>query len=130
MSARETKVCRVCGRRFAWRAQWARDWPAVRHCSRGCSRRGLRGVDQALEEAIETLIAERPGGSICPSEAARRVDSDDWRSLKEPARMAARRLWYAGRVRILQRNRSIDPDAMRGPVRLAAPKSGPYDGRA
>jgi hypothetical protein len=125
MGERESKVCRVCVRRFSWRTKWADNWSAVRHCSRRCRTRGLRPVDRALEEAIESLLAERPDArTICPSEAARRVDPTDWRSLMEPARMAARRLWHADRVRILQRNQSIDPDAMRGPVRLARAKGG------
>jgi len=116
------KVCRVCGRRFAWRAKWARDWPNVRHCSRRCSGRGLRRVDQSLEEAIEELIAERAGKTVCPSEAAQRVArDDDWRALMEPARMAARRLYHRGRVRIRQRGHDVDPDHMKGPVRLAPP---------
>lgn len=119
MSAAETNVCRVCGRRFAWRAKWARDWPNVRHCSRRCRNRGLRRVDHSLEAAIEDLLAERNGTTICPSEAARRVDPDAWRTLMEPARMAARRLYHQGRVRILQRGTPVDPDHMKGPVRLA-----------
>ena len=122
MTGADHKVCRVCGRRFEWRAKWARDWGSVRHCSRRCRGRGLRHVDRRLEAAIERLVAERPRGSICPSEAARAVRSEGWRALMEPARMAARRLWHQGRVRILQRNRPIDPDDMRGPVRLAVPR--------
>lgn len=37
-----TKVCAVCGRPFAWRKKWARDWEAVRHCSERCRRDGRR----------------------------------------------------------------------------------------
>lgn len=121
MSETATKVCRVCGRRFAWRAKWARDWPNVRHCSGRCSRRGLKAVDRSLETAIEALLVERRGGSICPSEAAKRVDPADWRELMEPCRMAARRLYREGRVRILQRGKPVDADQMKGPVRLAPP---------
>jgi len=121
MSEIATKVCRVCGRRFAWRAKWARDWPNVRHCSRRCSGRGLKAVDRSLETAIEALLGERPKGSICPSEAAKRVDPANWRELMEPCRMAARRLYHQGRVRILQRGKPVDADWMKGLVRLAAP---------
>jgi hypothetical protein len=30
------KICARCGRPFAWRRKWARDWEAVRYCSRRC----------------------------------------------------------------------------------------------
>jgi len=31
-----SKDCVVCGRAFAWRKKWARDWDNVRHCSDAC----------------------------------------------------------------------------------------------
>ena len=34
-----TKVCPVCGRPFAWRKAWARDWESVIYCSEGCRKR-------------------------------------------------------------------------------------------
>ena len=30
------KDCAACGRPFAWRKKWARDWEAVRFCSDAC----------------------------------------------------------------------------------------------
>jgi len=30
------KICAACGRPFAWRKKWARDWDAVRFCSDRC----------------------------------------------------------------------------------------------
>ncbi|MCD2173878.1 DUF2256 domain-containing protein [Rhizobium sp. C4] len=32
------KVCACCGRPFAWRRKWARDWDEVRYCSERCRR--------------------------------------------------------------------------------------------
>jgi hypothetical protein len=32
------KTCAACGRPFAWRKKWARDWAHVRHCSDACRR--------------------------------------------------------------------------------------------
>jgi len=32
------KPCAVCGRPFAWRKKWARDWEAVKFCSDRCRR--------------------------------------------------------------------------------------------
>ncbi|WP_099827264.1 DUF2256 domain-containing protein [Oceaniglobus indicus] len=31
-----TKVCPHCGRPFAWRKKWARDWDNVIYCSQRC----------------------------------------------------------------------------------------------
>ncbi|MFW2852988.1 DUF2256 domain-containing protein [Sphingomonas sp. TX0543] len=31
-----TKVCLCCGRPFAWRKKWARDWDSVKFCSDRC----------------------------------------------------------------------------------------------
>ncbi|MEC8098874.1 MAG: DUF2256 domain-containing protein [Pseudomonadota bacterium] len=30
------KDCRACGRPFAWRKKWARDWDNVLYCSQRC----------------------------------------------------------------------------------------------
>jgi hypothetical protein len=75
------------------------------------------GVDRELEDAILELLAAR-SGTICPSDAARRVSSTDWRALMEPAREAARRLVTAGRVEITQDGEVVDPDTARGPIRI------------
>ena len=32
------KICAACGRPFAWRKKWAKDWEAVRYCSDRCRR--------------------------------------------------------------------------------------------
>ena len=34
------KPCAACGRPFAWRRKWARDWDQVRFCSDRCRARG------------------------------------------------------------------------------------------
>ena len=31
-----TKSCATCGRPFAWRRKWARDWDQVKYCSDRC----------------------------------------------------------------------------------------------
>jgi len=33
-----TKLCAGCGRPFAWRKKWERDWANVRFCSDRCRR--------------------------------------------------------------------------------------------
>ncbi|MCY2959176.1 MAG: DUF2256 domain-containing protein [Planctomycetota bacterium] len=39
-----TKTCATCGRPFAWRKKWERDWERVRYCSDRC--RGGRAKDR------------------------------------------------------------------------------------
>jgi hypothetical protein len=78
--------------------------------------------DQALEDAITELLDRRAAGAtICPSEAARRVDPDGWRDLVPDARRVAGRLVAEGRVEMTQRGEVVDPATVRGPVRLRRP---------
>ncbi|NCO21938.1 MAG: DUF2256 domain-containing protein [Rhodobacterales bacterium] len=42
-----TKVCARCGRPFAWRKKWARDWDNVRFCSERCRREKPPGAQKA-----------------------------------------------------------------------------------
>ena len=79
-------------------------------------------TEAALEHAITELLDRRAAGAtICPSEAARRVDPQDWRPLMEPARRVAARLVEAGAVEMTQQGRVVDPATARGPVRLRRP---------
>jgi hypothetical protein len=113
-----SKACATCGRSFEWRAKWARNWDEVRYCSAAC-RRGLRPIDRALEQAIVDLLRSRArSATICPSEAARSVGGDAWRSEMEPARQAARRLVASGTIEITQGGRVVDPSRAKGPIRL------------
>ncbi|MFP4361590.1 MAG: DUF2256 domain-containing protein [Alphaproteobacteria bacterium] len=36
------KICAACGRPFAWRKTWAKDWAALRYCSERCRRQRPR----------------------------------------------------------------------------------------
>jgi hypothetical protein len=116
------RICASCGRAFAWRRKWARDWEQVRFCSDACRRRGVNDVDADLGRAILELLDGRRAASICPSEAARAVGGDDWRPLMEPARRAARRLVAEGAIEITQGGRVVDPSAAKGPIRLRLPR--------
>ena len=121
---RSDRICAGCGRAFSWRPALAAVWHEVRWCSDACRRRGIRAVDRELEAAIEDLLAARAGdATICPSEAARRVDPDGWRELMEPARRAARRMVAGGTLEIVQDGRVVDPSHARGPIRLRRPRS-------
>ena len=119
-SPSEPKTCVACGRTIEWRKKWERDWDQVRYCSTACRRYGITDTDRALEASILDLLAARSRTStICPSEAARAVGSDDgWRELMEPARRAARRLVAAGEVEVTQGGRVVDPSTAKGPIRI------------
>jgi hypothetical protein len=114
------KTCAACGRRIEWRKKWERDWDQVRYCSSACRKRGVTAEDEQLERTILELLAQRKGGAtICPSDAARSVGSEDgWRDLMEPARRAARRLVEAGEVVITQQGKVVDPSTAKGPIRI------------
>ena len=74
----------------------------------------------------DLLLARRAAGAtICPSEVARLVGGDDWRSMMEPVRAAARRLVAAGRVEITQGGEVVDPAAVVGPIRIRYAKAPP-----
>lgn len=120
MSEHEEKTCASCGRRIEWRKKWAKDWDQVRYCSDACRRRKVTAEDERLEASILRLLdARRGGATICPSEAARDVGTDDtWRDLMEPARRAARRLVAAGEVEITQQGRVVDPSTAKGAIRV------------
>ena len=109
----------VCGRTIAWRKKWERDWEGVKYCSKTCRRAKATPVDADLERAILALLRARAvGATICPSEAARKVEPENWRDLMEASRSAARRLVDAGSIEITQQGRPVDPSSARGPIRL------------
>ncbi|MGB3800229.1 MAG: DUF3253 domain-containing protein [Lewinella sp.] len=57
--------------------------------------------------------------TICPSEVARGLAPDDWRSLMDRVRERARTLALAGRIDITQAGEAIDPSReWSGPIRL------------
>ena len=79
-------------------------------------------MTSALEQAIFALLAEREAGkSICPSEAARAVDAQDWRRLMRPVRAVAVGLARAGRLVITRHGKPVDPDGFKGVYRLRLP---------
>lgn len=116
----EAKTCASCGRRIEWRKKWERDWESVRYCSTACRRHGVDDTDRRLEASILDLLDQRGRGkTVCPSEAARAVGTDDtWRDLMEPARRAARRLVASGQVVVTQGGHVVDPSTARGPIRI------------
>lgn len=79
----------------------------------------MADTDRALADAIVGLLDQRASGAtICPSEAARRVDPESWRDLMPDARRVAAGLVDDGRIEMTQRGSVVDPATARGPVRL------------
>lgn len=113
------KTCLRCGRLIEWRARWSRDWDQVRYCSDACRKHKLQAVDHTLEKSILQLLDQRSrDSSMCPSEAARHTHPDDWQSLMEATRQAARRLAARNQVVITQQGHPVDPSTAKGPIRI------------
>jgi hypothetical protein len=71
-----------------------------------------------------------PDRTICPSDVARAIGGDGWRSLMEPVREVVRDLARAGRVEVTQRGEVLDPDqGWRGPVRIRSTDADDRPGR-
>lgn len=81
--------------------------------------------EQAHAQPIATAIlrllhARDPGKSICPSEAARAVDAEDWRALMPLVRGVAAQLAQRGDIVITQRAQPAEAN-FRGAIRLRLP---------
>jgi hypothetical protein len=72
-----------------------------------------------LTAAMQALLRHRASTStICPSDAARVVAGDRFRSAMDEARRVAGRLREAGVVRTTQKGEDVDPLTVRGPLRI------------
>lgn len=73
-----------------------------------------------LAAAITTLLGHRgPAKTICPSDAARAVGGDRWRTLVPVAREVARAMARRGEVEITKKGVVQDVDAeWKGPIRI------------
>ncbi|MEM6625601.1 MAG: DUF3253 domain-containing protein [Pseudomonadota bacterium] len=76
-----------------------------------------------VEAAILGLVEARGADkSICPTEAARAVGGEDWRPLLKIVKAEAVRLAHDGRISILRKGKSVDPDDFKGVYRLSLPR--------
>ena len=76
--------------------------------------------DIDIEAAILALLERRgPGKSICPSEVARELAPEHWRTLMPSVRASAGRLATCGTITVTQRERVLSPDEpWKGAIRL------------
>jgi hypothetical protein len=80
--------------------------------------------DEQVAQTIFRLLAARaPGATLCPSDAARALASDEatWRALMPDVRRIAAALVATGSLRVTQHGDDVDPLAARGPIRLGRP---------
>ncbi len=75
------------------------------------------GRDSIRETILHLLRLRGLGKTICPSEVARTL-AEDWRPLMHEVRAVARAMAQAQELAILQRGHRVDPDHLKGPIRL------------
>ena len=76
---------------------------------------------EAITNAMLRIAAERgPEKSLCPTDVARAVSAENWRPLLRPVRKVAADLARQGKIEILRKGKPINPDDMRGVIRLRA----------
>ena len=67
------------------------------------------------------IAAERgPEKSMCPTDVARAVSAENWRPLLGAVRKVAADLARQGKIEILRKGKPINPDDIRGVIRLRA----------
>lgn len=79
-------------------------------------------VDPIDAAIFDLLAAVKEGGSICPSQAARALDAENWRRLLPHVRARAIALARAGRLVVLRKGKPVDPNDFKGVYRLGLPR--------
>jgi hypothetical protein len=76
--------------------------------------------DDTIDATILRLAEARGAGkSICPSEAARALDPENWRKRLGAVKLGAIRLAQAEKVHILRKGKPVDPNDFKGVYRIA-----------
>ncbi|MEM0967549.1 MAG: DUF3253 domain-containing protein [Verrucomicrobiota bacterium] len=75
---------------------------------------------ERIEDAIHDLLSQRKaGGTICPSEVARRLyPQEEWRSKMTRVREVAFAMVESGRIEITQGGKVVDARNTKGAIRL------------
>lgn len=69
------------------------------------------------EAILAALSARAPGKSICPSEAAKKLATEEWRSHLHHVREAGRALYDAGQIVVTKKGKPVDPHKVKGVIR-------------
>jgi hypothetical protein len=77
----------------------------------------IQEVSYIEAEILRQVEARGPDKSICPSEVARTLDLE-WQKLSLAVRRAAIRLAKAGQIDILRKGRRVEPEGVKGVIRL------------
>ena len=121
MEKKQKKVCCNCGRSFDWRHKWKYVWDEIKFCSKSC-RRDKRDKERWKEKILVLLKERGAQKTICPSEVLAIKDKSN-KELMEEVRRAARLLYHEDKIIITQKNKEVDPDTFKGPIRLKLKKS-------
>jgi hypothetical protein len=85
--------------------------------------------EQQIRDRLLQLVRDRgPEKTICPSEVARSLSADDWRSLMSPIRAVGMKLAAAERIVVLQKGQIVDPQTAKGPIRYRLNRQQPDRG--
>lgn len=78
--------------------------------------------DAKIQRAIYGIARERgPEQSLCPADAARKLSPFNWRALMPQVIGAAKRMAANGEIIITQRGKPVDPEKVKGVIRLRLP---------
>ncbi|MBE9112441.1 DUF3253 domain-containing protein [Nodosilinea sp. LEGE 07298] len=73
---------------------------------------------ERIRAALLDLVAQRgPNKTICPSEVARALSAEHWRTLMPAVRKIGCELVFEGRIVATQKGQVVDPKTARGPIR-------------
>lgn len=75
-------------------------------------------TDDRIAATIRTLARKRSESSICPSDVARAIGGESWRSRMADVRRVAAALAESGEVVVTQKGEAVRIDEARGPVRI------------
>jgi len=113
----ETKLCVSCGRKFAYQKRWEKNWADVRYCSKSCRQDKFEKRDAVLETLILKLLKDQ-ATSIAPLEIEGKLDTENYKNLKERIRRAARRLVAKNQIDILQKGKIVDASTAKGSIEV------------
>lgn len=73
---------------------------------------------ETIRQCLLDLVQQRgPEKSICPSEVARSLDPENWRSLMPQVRSVGIELADAKHITVTQKGVPVNPRMARGPIR-------------